>query len=217
MARVQLEPGALLARQNGPLTMGLNSIGLAGSLAVGVNVGASTAVGAEAWIGLAMAPTLDITAPGFDGAGDTVAVKGPSLSASLVGPNITHVFEQENFSVSATVGGAFGRFDYKSYDLFESDGVTPTLPYNRRPDTNMGKPTPISLDKTTLGWGFGVTLSKLWPMADGMSFGLGVQFRYLLIPDNAVYYNDSARGPLRYRADSWSITSFGLNASLTYF
>lgn len=210
MVRVQLEPGALLARQNGPLTLGLNSFGLAGSLTVGVNVSESTAVGVEGWVGLAMVPSLDITAPDFDGAASTVAVKGPSLMALLVGPSITHAFVAENFSVSATAGAALASFGYDSYDVA-------ALPYNRRPDENMGMSTAIPLDKTNVGWGFGVALAKLWPLADAMYLGVGAQFRYLVVPDDAVYYDDDARGPLRYRADVWSITSFGLNVSLTYF
>jgi len=233
MVRVQLEPGALLARQNGPLTMGLNSFGLTGSLAIGINVSSSTAVGVEGWVGLAAAPRMTITAPDFDGAGDTVQVNEPSLMALLIGPHITHVFQKEGVSVSATAGITQGTFGSKGYALYKPDpdytGDTdcsvepyehclPTLPYNRsKVGDEPGYTTEIPVDDTLPGWGFGVALSKLWPIADAMHFGIGVQFRYLVVPDGAVYYDDDDRGPLRYRADSWSITSFGMNASLTYF
>lgn len=212
MVRLQLEPGALLARQNGPLTLALNSLGVTGSLTAGVNLATSTVVGAEIWFGIALVPSLDITAPDFDGAGETVSVEGPTLTTMLVGPNITQVFDQEAFSVSATVGAAFGSFDYDSYDVEK-------LPYNRRVDENE-LPLPkeaIPLDKTNVGFGFGVALAKQLTLADHLWLGVGVQFRYLAVPDDAVYFDYSGRGNLRFRADVWSITSFGLHASITYF
>ena len=215
MVRVQLEPGALLARQNGPLMFALNSFGLAGSLSDGAKVSSSTAVGAEIWVGMAFGASLDITPPAFSGSGDSVPVKGPSLLAILAGPSITHVFEPEMFSVSATFGAAFGRFDYDTYDKS-------ALPYNRDlhiddNGDNVTTVTPIPHDKTNIGWGFGVALSKMFPLSDAFDLGVGVQFRYLAIPDDAVYFDDDPRGANRFRADTWSVTSFGANVSLTYF
>lgn len=241
LVRLQLEPGALLARQNGPLTMALNSFGLTGSLAVGLNVSSSTAVGAEMWLGLAASPSLTITPPAFDGADDTVDVNGPSLMALLVGPNITHVFEQESFSVSVTAGLTSASFGEKGYAKYKPKpdydpqpgeppvpdcGVepnrdcVPTLPYNViRDPTGVADPvrTPIPFNKTSVGLGFGVALAKHFVLADNLSLGLGVQFRYLSVPDDAVYFDYSGSGQLTYRADRWSITSIGLNASVTYF
>lgn len=213
MVRLQLEPGALLARQNGPLTLGLNSIGLTGSLAVGFNVGQDTAVGVEGWFGMALLPSLDITAPDYDGAGPTVEVKGPTMTALLVGPHVTRVFAAEAFSLSATFGVAAAQFDYESYDDEQ-------LPYNRSNDTSRppeDRKDPIPLDKTGLGWGFGVAVAKLIPLSDGLSLGVGAHFRYLLVPDDAIYRDDRDTIERRFQADSWSITTFGLDASITYF
>lgn len=215
MVRVQLEPGALLARQNGPLMFALNSFGLAGSLSVGAKVSSSTAVGAEIWVGMALGASLDITPPAFEGRGDSVSVKGPSLLAILAGPSITHVFEPEMFSVSATFGVSLGRFDYDTYDKN-------ALPYNRdltidAEGDNIMTVSPIPLDKTNVGWGFGVALAKVFPLSDEFDLGVGLQFRYLAIPDDAVYFDDDPRGANRFRADTWSVTSFGANVSLTYF
>ncbi len=222
--RVQLEPGPLLARQNGPLTLSLNAAGLTGSVAVGLNVSQSTAVGLEGWVGLALLGSMDITPPAFDGQGDSVSVEGPSLTAILAGPHITHMFLPELVTVSATVGAALGNFDYDTYPLVDpEDPDRGTLPYNtvRSIDPITGasstRRSHIPLDKTNVGWGFGVVLSKLIPLSDGLSLGLGVQFRYLAIPDDAVYFDDDEVGPLRYRADTWSITSFGAHASIVYF
>lgn len=224
MVRVQLEPGALLARQNGPLTLALDSAGLTGSVAVGLNVSQSTAVGVEGWFGFALLGSMDITPPAFDGAGESVSVKGPSLTAMLAGPHITHLFVPELVTVSATFGAALGKFDYDTYPLYaDAEQRFLSLPYNntRSYDPVTGDlvtdPSHIPLDKTNVGWGFGVALSKLIPLSDGLSLGLGVQFRYLAIPDDAVYFDDDEKGPLRYRADTWSITSFGAHASIVYF
>lgn len=213
MVRLQLEPGALLARQNGPLTLSLNSLGLTGSLAVGFNVGQDTALGIEGWFGMALLPGLDITAPDFDGEGETVEVKGPTMTALLVGPHVTRVFAAEAFSLSATFGIAAAQFDYDSYD-------DEKLPYNRsndRPCAGGDCKDPVPLDETGLGWGFGVAVAKLIPLSSGLSLGLGAHFRYLLVPDDAIYREDRDAIERRFRADSWSITTFGLDASITYF
>jgi hypothetical protein len=175
MLRAQLEPGYIQARQNGPLTMALDAFGLAGSVTVGMNIGKSAMLGVQGLFGLGLAGSLDVTPPAFDGAGDTVSFKKPSMAALLVGPHLTRVFEAQRFSVGVTAGAAIARFDYKDYkDCAEvgTDGECEafTLPYNTErsidPVTaaNIVKHTDIPLDKTGLGVGLGIELAKLFPI-----------------------------------------------------
>lgn len=212
MLRVQIEPSGLMARQHGPLALAFNAFGASASIAAGINVGESTAIGIEGWFGLGLGSSMTIAGPAFDGMGEQVSVKKPTLLAILAGPNLTHVFEPQHFSASITAGAAFASFGYDSYDVDK-------LPYNRQigPDGFTGVKSEIPVDKTTIGFGFALAFAKQFALSDGMWLGLGAHFRHLIVPDGAVYFDYSERANLEYRADIWHITSIGLHASLMFF